>query len=270
MGLLVGVLVGAAAIAAARTLKSREPGKEPGQRKQKRGMWVGIAAWVGLLAYVAKIGSENPGRLLAPYYPLLVIPFFINGPQHRLVRQKWFQCLGALAGLAAVMAIVVTPARPLWPAQSCLGRLAALYPDNVQIKRAKKVYEVYSTRNDVFEPVRAQIPLSVRTIGLIAGESDMEAPLWRPYGRRQVVRLKAESSIPAPQPEWVVAKSGLIEVATGESIDQWVRQTGGRLGGTESVTPRASEGPEEWTIVDYSALGQHPPLIRTEKALGQE
>src|SRR5204863_4444994 len=72
-----------------------------------------LAAWAGVVIFMAGSGLSCPARYLAPFYILLLAPLLWAGAIPRC---------GAVLGvfILAAMLLVVSPARPLWPAVTVL------------------------------------------------------------------------------------------------------------------------------------------------------
>ncbi len=253
LGLILAVLMAAAVIV---DLRKRGRAGANNDTARRHSNLIGAAAFVALLVYMCKIGSEMPGRLLCAYYPFLLLPFLPDHAQQRLVGKQWFKWGALLVGAGSLAAVVLTPARPLWPAKMVLARWAAEYPDNKQIQRAKSVYDIYSIRSDALASLREQIPASVKTVGFIGGPSDLETSMWRPYGHRRVVHIVDDKGFDRPQTEWVIAKNTWIELTEGGSFDQWVRRTGGKVAFQTPITIKVSVGPELWSLVHYPVLAR--------------
>jgi len=132
-----------------------------------------IAPWVALLAYCMKSGMVTGARLISPYYPLL-LPLIVMLPgTGRFVRTGWWRVLVWANFLLAVPVLVLTPGRPLWPAQTVLCRLQATHPTSHAIGRALEVYKVYSIRWDPLAKVRESLPASLKVVGFLASEDDI-------------------------------------------------------------------------------------------------
>ena len=96
-----------------------------------------LAPWALLLLFMAKVGTYDNARQLAAYYPFF-FPLFLNGSgQMQLTRQTWWQrfCLLVMAVTAAML--LVSRDRPLFPAQTVLGKLQSNYPHSKIVARAK-------------------------------------------------------------------------------------------------------------------------------------
>jgi hypothetical protein len=222
----------------------------------RRGLTIGLLAWLSLLAYMVKMGSESTGRLVAAYYPLLLLPILVHPSQETWARPRWRHVLAAWVGATAVVVLILSPARPLWPAESVLGWFARKLPDNSLIARAQRVYQVYKSRNDVFAALRAQIPPSVSVIGVIEAGDDMESSLWRPFGKRAVVDLVDLKRDRPPNVEWVVVRNGIV-AGKSPTFEEWTRDTGGTLVCTEMITSKVHIGPEKWSLLRFPAAAKH-------------
>ncbi len=222
----------------------------------RRGLAIGVLAWLSLLAYMIKLGSEATGRLVAAYYPLLLLPILVHPSQETWVRPRWRHVLAAWVGATALVVLVLTPARPLWPAQRVLGWFADRLPDNPLVTRAQRVYEVYRSRNDVFAELRAPIPASVPIIGVIEAGDDMESSLWRPFGKRRVVDLVNLKRDASPDIEWVVVRNGMV-ASKCQTFEEWARNAGGTLVRTQMITSKVHVGPERWSLLRFPETARH-------------
>jgi len=221
---------------------------------RRQGLAVGVLTWFALLVYMAKLGSESTSRLLAAYYPVMLLPFFLSPAQSFLVRRRWYKTLAVCAGAIALAAVIFTPSRPLWPAESFLNWAADRFPGNAVVARARNAYTVYRRRNDLFAGLRRSIPESVPAIGLIEGGDDAEASLWRPYGTRRVVHVLGVDRRAAPKLPWLVVKDKLIGPENSRAFDGWLRQTGGVLISRQVVTSKSIVGPEQWSVVHFPSV----------------
>jgi hypothetical protein len=219
----------------------------------RHGLAIGLLAWLSLLVFMVKLGSESTGRLLAAYYPLLLLPILVHPSQETWVRARWRQVLAAWVGATALLVLALSPARPLWPAQTVLGWFSEKLPGNQLVLRAQRVYDVYGRRNDAFAGLRAQIPDSVSTIGVIENMDDLECSLWRPFGRRTVVDLV---ELQRPDIEWVVVKDRIV-TNNFRSFEQWTRDTGGSFVSSEMITSKVQAGPEKWSLIRFTHSAGH-------------
>jgi len=248
-GLGLGIAAAAGTAAAFALVHRRKKRAALWSPATRRGLIIGMAAWVAMLAYMMKIGAPATGRLLAAYYPLLLLPLLLHPTQETLGRRRWWRRLCLLAGMTALIPLALTPSRPLWPAGQVFDALQRRFPRSGQIARARNVYETYRDRNDLFAPIRQHLPPSASVIGLIDAD-DMETSLWRPYGARRVELLTESNRVHHPDLEWVVVKNSLLG-ANPDAFDQWLKQTGGMLVDQETITERVKSGPERWSLVRF-------------------
>jgi hypothetical protein len=87
-------------------------------------------------------------RLISPYYPLLLPLLLAGSKQAQIVRTRWWRLMVWVVIGLAIPVLVLTPGRPLWPAQTILSHLQERHPGQRLIARAFNVYSVYATRAD--------------------------------------------------------------------------------------------------------------------------
>jgi hypothetical protein len=216
---------------------------------RRQGLTIGVLTWVALLVYMSKLGSEATSRLIAAYYPLLLLPFLLNPAQSFLVRRGWYRTMAVCAAAIALTAVILTPSRPLWPAESFFDWAGGHFPQSLLLARAKTVYTVYRSRNDPFAGLRRSIPESIPVIGLIESIDDPEASLWRPFGARRVVDLLELRRIADSGLQWVVVKNNVFGLDNSKAFDEWLGRTGGVLIAQQTITEKAGTGPEQWSVV---------------------
>lgn len=220
---------------------------------RRRGIAIGTLTWAALFVFMTKLGSESTSRLVAAYYPLMLLPLLLNRGQDNLVRDRLYNALGVLSGIVALGAVILTPSRPLWPAQSFFAWGEETFPQSAFMQHAARVFTVYHDRNDLFAAVRQSIPESVETIGLIEENDDAEASLWRPYGHRRVVHLWKDGRCQDRNVQWVVVKNSMIGGGTAEGFKQWLDRNGGTLVSQQPITEKVSHGSEIWSVVRLPA-----------------
>ena len=212
-----------------------------------------ISPWLALMAYCAKSGMVTPARLIAPYYPLLLPLLLVGAEQGVLVRQRWWRGLAWAVFLTSFAVLIVTPARPLWPAKTILTRAVAAQPDNRLLTRALKTYSVYAIRSDPLAEMRATLPPDLKVVGFLGGADDLDISFWRPYGTRQVAqisRIATAEGIRARKIKYAVV-SGLHFELEGVSFDEWLDQTRAEVLATATVTITVSAGPQRWFLVRF-------------------
>jgi hypothetical protein len=210
-----------------------------------------IAPWLALLAFCMKSGMVTPDRLIAPYYPLLLPLLLAGAGQSQIVRRVWWRVLTGGVLILAFVVLILTPDRPLWPAQTILSGLAARHPDSHLISRALDVYTVYSKRSDPLADVRALLPPEVKAVGFIGAEDDCDISLWLPLGSRRVEHFLLSDPperFRSEQIEYAIV-GGLNLRLRGMTLDAWLQKTGAELVASTNATLKVSEGPQAWFVV---------------------
>jgi len=219
--------------------------------RRATGLVVCLGAWVALAVYMAKMGSESGARLILPYYPLVIVSVLLLPGASRLAQKRWWRNTACLAAFMALPALILTPARPLWPALSVCDTLTARMPENPFVKRLCTVYSVYRNRSDNLAPLRKYLSEDDKVVGFV-GADDSQASLWRPFGKRQVVNL-----LPGPLPTFLkrpwraVVREDAIRIAFGQTMEQWLAETGGRVVARETLVTKATSGPEDWCVIQF-------------------
>ena len=214
--------------------------------------WVLIAPWFALLAYGMKSGMVTPQRLIAPYYPLL-LPLLLAGTgQSQIIRRCWWRVLVGGVLVLALVVLVLSPDRPLWPAKTILSGALARHPDQRLAARALKVYTVYSERSDALAGVRGLLPSDITVVGFIGTEDDCDISLWRPFGERRV-----EHFFLTDPPEQIrqhvqyVVVGGFNLKEHNTTLDAWLQSSGTELVATTNATLKITEGLQPWYVVRF-------------------
>jgi hypothetical protein len=158
-----------------------------------------------------------------------------------------------VAALSILPPAILTPSRPLWPAQLILSRLAAHAPGNAILQRARNVYAVYAQRYDYLAPLKALLPATAHTIGFIPTDNDIEGTFWRPYGNRRYLEVLT----PAPtDPVLSELREGAIIASERGLTDRfkltpeaYAASIHGRIIGEATVAQKVSIGPEKWFVI---------------------
>jgi hypothetical protein len=240
----------------------------PGSAQRNRAIalipWFALAAF---LCYLGLIGSESSGRLLSPYY-LVLLPLLAYATNGNYMKKKWWEA-GALVVIGStILVLVLTPARPLWPAQTVLEKLQSRWPESEQLWRAGEVYAVYRERNDLLQPLRERLPPDAARIGIIADDNDLDYGLWRPFGARTLSYLIGTRGWEQESRgfTWIVGKTSLLVPRYGGSLDELRQISGAQIVATQRITSRVSRGPEEWFVMKLPERRAEPQESRlTEK-----
>jgi hypothetical protein len=253
LGFGVSWLAVISVVAAAGCYRQRATGRAP---RAAVPSWVAWLPYVALLAYMVKVGLTTSGRLITPYYPLLLPVWLQSVGQARIVRATWWKlCAGAVLAIA-MMLVLVSPARPLLPIRSWLAIAQRQGLAGPSLQRAAMVYDVYAARGDVLAPVRELLPADVQQVGLISFGDIPEGSLWRPFGTRRIHNLSPDVSaaeLSALDVTWIIIGADNGRTSTGESVSDWAEAWAaahaGRIIGSASVQVLASQEVSQWYIV---------------------
>lgn len=213
-----------------------------------------LSAWIGFGAYCVKSGMVTPGRLIAPYYPLLLPTLLLGAGQTVLIRKTWWRGLVWLTFLTAFFVLIVTPPRPLWPAKTILTKLQASHPEHRLINRALATYTAYSIRHDPLAEIRALLPADLKTVGMVAGPDDLDISFWRPFGQRRVAHLGAHEAdaeqIKLRKIKYAVISDQHLQMEH-VPLEEWLAKTRGEILTNVSATITVSTGPQKFYIVRF-------------------
>ena len=215
--------------------------------------WCVLAApWIALLVYTVKSGMVTPQRIIAPYYPLLLPALLLGAGQSLVVRRCWWRGLTGAVMILALVVLVLSPDRVLWPAKTILSKMVEHHPDKPALARALKVYSTYAQRNDALAGVRDLLPPDAKVIGFVGTEDDCDISLWRPFGGRQVKHFFFDDS-PAEIRQQVqcVVVGGYVLQTHGLTIDGWLKAADAELIGTTNVLLKITEGVQPWYVARF-------------------
>jgi hypothetical protein len=215
--------------------------------------WVFGAILLAFGAFLAKMGSEAAARLATPYYPFLFIVVLANDGQEWLTRRKWWRALAIAVVISILPAVILSPARPLWPAQQFLRWMAQRAPDSKAIQRARVVYDVYAKRDDYLAPLKARLPEGARMVGAIPTANDLEGTLWKPYGSRKIVEVLTPSpddpALAMLRGSAIITSPRAIGERFGLTPESYAAAIRGRIAARELIAQKAGVGPEEWVLI---------------------
>ena len=214
-----------------------------------------IAPWIALLAYCAKSGMVTAARLIAPYYPLLLPALLMGNEQSALVRKGWWGKLAIAVFVMAIGVLIVTPARPLWPAKTVLVKMLASQPDNKMFIRALATYTAYSIRNDPLAELRSVLPADLKTVGFVGASDDLDISFWRPYGKHKVEHIQFRETAEQIRERKITyaVVSGLnFDLAYEYSkikVEDWITRVRAEVITNTTATIAVSAGPQKWYVV---------------------
>jgi len=212
-----------------------------------------VAPWLSLLAYCIKSGMVTPARLISPYYPLLLPALLVGARQADSVRRRWWRLMVGGVLLLALLVLVLTPGRPLWPAQTVLSKVLAWKPGQRSIARALAVYSVYDVRSDPLANVRALLPEELSVVGFMGTADDIDISLWRPFLARRVEHiLLSDTAAQIRQRHIRYAVVGGWNLAANDTtLAAWLQRARAELVATETATLTVAQGPQAWYVVRF-------------------
>ena len=225
-----------------------------GQFASPLAAWQTSLRWLPLLALLAWLSLSGPSPftgILAPYYALL-LPVCLAGPaQNWVVTRCWWRTAVKVVFLMAALLLVVSPARPLFPALTLTSALRAHYPESRVLARADTIYTLYRQRGDAFAPALAELPPGLKILGLLTPDAP-ETSLWRPFGRRQILPVRPEATAADLKSQgiaYVLLDSRPMPGWFPEAPPAWVDRQHATIVKKIPLTLRAAEGPVDWWLV---------------------
>ena len=163
---------------------------------------VTLGVWAGLGVFVLRVGISGPARYLLPFYVLLAVPVLAGPVAGKIFSARGWRCAAGLALASAALLVVLSPQRPLWPANTFLTAADAAHSSNHWLPRAAKVYSVYGSRADAFAPVLAKLPPDANPLGLVTFD-EPEAALWKPFGARRILHISKNDPAEFPRAQGI-------------------------------------------------------------------
>jgi len=182
----------------------------------------------------------------------LLLPLLLIGAgQAQIVRRRWWKASTFIVFALALAALIATPPRPLWPANTILAKAVVAHPDQAQLQRAQKVYQVYRQRGDPLAGIREHFPENLEVIGFMGTDDDLDISLWKPYGSRRVEPFFFEDSAERIRQRGIeyAIVSGLNLADKHVTIDEWLQKVGAELVFSTNATMTVSQGAEPWYLV---------------------
>ena len=204
-----------------------------------------------MIYFFTQSGLGCPARYLAPSYVLLFAPVLCLPQAGELLRRRWWRNLAMVGFALAALLVIVTPARPLWPAQTLLRSLNADNSTSPLLKRIWTVYSVYGARADGFAPVRAVLPPDLKVLGLVTFD-DPETSLWRPFDSlfiKHVTRADDARSLRDRNIEMTLVSEHIVNGRENPTIEQWLARCDAEIVNSFDLQLRAGRGPTRWHLV---------------------
>ncbi len=207
---------------------------------------------ISLLIYFSKTGMNTVARHIAPYYVFLAAPLLLGPENAAITRKLWWKTLVCVALSSTIAMAVITPSRPLWPADWLLNSYLKDHHSAV-INRARDGYSIYSKRSDALGEMRDALPEHTRVVGLISHASGPESPLWKPYLKRRVVHIRPGDDINALKAEGmshIIINTKDFLKCRGQTPEEWLAQHHGVVIHQTTIRPLVKEPPSEWWTVE--------------------
>ena len=147
--------------------------------------------------------------------------------------------------------MVISPARPLWPALTILKAMNAADSTNPALRRAWDVYATYRLRPDSFAPIRNLLPADAERIGFFSGNTP-EASLWKPFGKRRVIHILPTDtleSIREQDIEYIVAGIRTMRESGFPGLKEWCDEYEAEVVASANFAVLVRYGIEPWYLV---------------------
>lgn len=229
----------------------RKPGvKWSFEKLRSPGVLVPAGTLLVTAYFFTQSGLGCPARYLAPVYVILAVPILKLGSAAGLIRRRWWRGAALFASAISAGLLIITPPRPLWPAQTLLKAAGADQSASPILKRLWNVYSVYGNRADGFAPVRPLLPAGIKTLGFVTFD-DPETSLWRPFGSiriHHVTRKDDAKTLRDKGIEIVLVSEYILTDHQRSDIQAWLKQFDAELVDSFDLTLRATRGPTRWHL----------------------
>jgi hypothetical protein len=220
--------------------------------------------WISLLFFCSQSAMNTPARLVSVYYPLL-LPSLLVGVGHlAVIRRRWWQVLAGATFALALIVMILSVDRPLWPATTVLTNLAASHPDSRLVSRALNVYTVYASRSDPLAAMREMLPPRLAVVGFVGTADDSDISLWQPLGSRRVEHFFIKETADDFRKRGVeyVVVSGFHLHQQNLTFAEWQARTEAEPVGQITVTEKVSDGPQIWYLVRIKPTADAKPSLK--------
>ena len=213
---------------------------------------VPISAAASTIVFMTQSGLSCPARYLSPFYALLIAPILAdNGTLLQLLRRTWWRWASLLVFALAAGVLVLSPARPLWPAVTILKALGAENSPRPFMKRVWLVYSIYGDRANAFQPAVEALPKNASPLGVVTSD-DPEASLWRPFGSRRIEHVCQSDEagyLRERNIQYVLVNQSIITRQYQMTMDDWLKKYNAEIVQPVTLSLRADTGPAQWWLV---------------------
>jgi hypothetical protein len=217
--------------------------------------WV-LCLWssfiIAIIAYFLKAGMTTVGRHVLPYYIPLIAPLLLLPGHSALLKSPNWRFAATLVMLSTIGLTIITPSRPLWPANTAFERFAS---ENASpfLRRIRTGYEVYGGRADVLGPLREALPTGAHTIGYVNFGPAPQAALWKPYLKRRLIQVLPGDPIEAFTKvggRHIIINTRDFEIHMGSSPESWLTKHNAHILSRHTIRPLVKEPASEWWLVE--------------------
>jgi hypothetical protein len=213
---------------------------------------VPICAAVSCAVFMTQSGLACPARYLAPFDAVLIAPILAgDGAVLRLVRRSCWRWAIMLVFALAAVPVIISPARPLWPAVTVLKALGAEKSPRPLVKRAWMVYSIYGNRGDAFQPAVDVLLKDASPLGAVTSD-DPEGSLWRPFGSRRVEHVcfgDGADYLRQRHIKYVLVSQYIVNHHYKMTMDDWLKKYDAEIVQPVTLSLRADTGPVQWWLV---------------------
>jgi len=200
---------------------------------------------IAFLAVMTQGGLAGIARILTPFYALMMPVLLMSAGHGNLIRKCWWRTSAFVVFAIAAFLLVISPARPLFPAMTILEKYPGLPA------RVRAVYSVYHKRNDAFAPVRAALPPGLKVLGFISYD-DPEASLWQPFGSRRIVHVCPQDTpaeLKQQGVEYILVNADKFETWFSLPADDWAKKMNAQVVQKIPLNLRAAWGARDWDLI---------------------
>lgn len=220
--------------------------------------WLQWTPWLALVPFMAKVGSYQNARFLAPYYPLLLLVLLARPGVAVLVRRRWWQRL-LLMCLAATLAFMIFEHGRAFVPASVVARLQTI----PHLHGLKVLDDYYLTRKTIadYRAFTAHYADGEAVVGYATICGGLEPGMWQPWGHGRVERI-----LPDDTPDWVRSR-GIHRVfiddfplaENHETIEQWLQRFHATLLGETTYSTDPGAPRTHLYVVRLLSPGEPPP-----------
>lgn len=215
--------------------------------------------WIALVFYMIKLGNCGAPRLVAPYYAGLIALPLLTIRSGGVFKRRWWRWTSLVLLLPILPALILNPARPLFPMKTLVSTLMEHGVESSTLSRMQIVYEVYANRADAFQSVRKLLPAGTRSIAFAGTSGDSEYSFWLPLGTRRVTDFTPTSDGRPPGAagfDAIVASEWGTKDRFGMTPGQLAAHLDWKIIGTTEVRALAASEAVRWSVLVPKASGE--------------